>query len=158
MAKLKHLLFLGFLCLISFGSYSQTVKLLTTDGQTYSFDSVEKIVFTRDNIVFENSDGEDNYHSVFFTEKMFFDQTATAVTINEYQSNISIYPNPASTELRISRPRTSSNTVAQLYNISGMLLKQIQLNEQQNVVDVSELTPGIYFISVDSETLKFIKQ
>jgi len=158
MVKLKQLFFLGFLCLTTFGSYSQTIKLLTTDGQTYNFDSVEKIVFTRDNIVFENSSGEDNYHSVFFAEKMYFDQTATAVTINEYQSNISIYPNPASTELTISLPQSSNNTVAQFYNISGMLLKQIQLDEQQNVVDVSELTPGIYFISVDSETLKFIKQ
>ncbi|MDX8339951.1 T9SS type A sorting domain-containing protein [Draconibacterium sp. IB214405] len=158
MTKLKHLLIVGFLCLISFGSFSQSINLLTTDGQNYNFESINKIVFSRDNIVFENGDGTDNYYSIFLTKKMYFDQTVTSVSTIEYQTEFSVYPNPTSSTLTISRPETSESEIALIYTITGTVKKQIQLYEQENLVDVSELTPGIYFISIDSEILKFIKQ
>lgn len=63
--------------------------------------------------------------------------------------SFTIYPNPVARELHISEPIDVA-----IYNINGQRLKVLR-NTQK--VDVTDMTPGTYFIrSADGETLKFI--
>ena len=60
-----------------------------------------------------------------------------------------VYPNPTSRELNLSK----SQDIA-IYDITG---KRIRVARDVKSVDVSELTPGIYFIqNTDGKTIKFI--
>ncbi|MFO0322097.1 MAG: serine hydrolase [Bacteroidota bacterium] len=82
-------------------------------------------------------------------------------SINETTSNtksISIYPNPANTEINIALP---SNENIQI-EISNTMGETVVKKENDNRIDISSLTNGVYFILVKQGqnyfTQKFIKQ
>ncbi len=82
-------------------------------------------------------------------------------SINETNSKtkeISIFPNPANTEINIVLP---SNDNAQI-EISNAMGQVIIKDQNKNTIDISNLTNGLYFISVkqgqQSYTQKLIKQ
>ncbi len=72
--------------------------------------------------------------------------------------NYQIYPNPAKSELMINNLSEKDNI--NVYDISGQLVLFKQ-NIQQNVIDISMLNPGMYFIKIigisSSKKLKFVK-
>lgn len=72
-----------------------------------------------------------------------------------------IYPNPASATLNIELMDNSKKTIT-LKNLQGQILSTTQVNALVTSVDVSTLSTGIYFISVQSEngiqTMKFIRE
>jgi hypothetical protein len=85
----------------------------------------------------------------------------SVTSINETNSNakaISIFPNPANTEINIDLP---SNGSAQI-EISNAMGQVIIKDQNNNKIDISNLTNGLYFISVkqgqQSYTQKLIKQ
>ncbi|MBQ2187917.1 MAG: T9SS type A sorting domain-containing protein [Bacteroidales bacterium] len=63
--------------------------------------------------------------------------------------NVSIYPNPAHDFVTIETPHTSS---VQIFNAVGQLV----LTTEENVINVSELPKGIYFVRVDNVTKRLI--
>ena len=82
-------------------------------------------------------------------------------SINETNSKtkeISIFPNPANTEINIVLP---ANDNAQI-EISTAMGQVIIKDQNKNIIDISNLTNGLYFISVkqgqQSYTQKLIKQ
>jgi CubicO group peptidase (beta-lactamase class C family) len=74
------------------------------------------------------------------------------------QSSISIYPNPANTSIIIDIP-TIANSQITISNVMGEVISKV---ENQNEIDISILTNGLYILSVKQEqnfyTQKFIKQ
>ncbi|WP_066631409.1 VPS10 domain-containing protein [Labilibacter marinus] len=68
-----------------------------------------------------------------------------------------VYPNPVTNELFLANMDLYSG--ADVINVSGQIIKQFK---QQDSLDVSDLTPGVYFLKVNSfeETvsLRFLKQ
>jgi hypothetical protein len=79
------------------------------------------------------------------------------------RSSLSIYPNPASTNITISTPTTPyKNTILTIRNLNGQALFSRQIIEQQTVVDVSVLSQGVYFVKVSDDRMghvgKFVKQ
>ncbi len=71
-----------------------------------------------------------------------------------------MYPNPASSRLTISAPKTINS--AAIYNILGKQVMSIEINKNSESIDVSNLATGMYLIkySIDNAvgTAKFIKQ
>lgn len=83
-----------------------------------------------------------------------------ATSINETISNtttISIFPNPANSEINIVLP-SNDNTQIEITNAMGQLIIK---DQNKNKIDISNLTNGLYFISVkqgqQSYTQKLIK-
>jgi hypothetical protein len=79
--------------------------------------------------------------------------------VNENANNFSIklYPQPASDVVHLQSQNPLSRY--EIYDIQGKILKQTQLNN--NRIDISELSTGLYFIKVEgeneqAETLKLI--
>jgi len=75
-------------------------------------------------------------------------------------SNISLYPNPVSDKLYISG---CNDATIDIYNISGKLLMTTQSESDKQVVDVSALDQGVYFIRIADtqnsiQSYKVIKQ
>lgn len=73
---------------------------------------------------------------------------------------IRIYPNPVSNHLFIENTGIQKTT-AQIFNISGRLIQEFELNFNENnatkSIEVSQLTAGFYFLRIGNTNRKFIK-
>jgi hypothetical protein len=78
----------------------------------------------------------------------------TAISKNTFlQNNLSIYPNPFSDKINIDNQSGLSLTI-DIIDLKGKLIKTTQSNQINIGMDLNELTPGIYFITVSNESEK----
>ncbi len=86
--------------------------------------------------------------------------TLSSVGIEEglLDNNLSIYPNPTSDLVYIEFDINSESAVATITSISGELILTKQLKQSGDSIDVSQLSEGVYFISLNGKTSKFIKE
>ncbi len=77
---------------------------------------------------------------------------------NEKTNQIKLFPNPASETLTISLPENASTTECILFDYAGKEMKRFRITGGENLVDVSELENGVYFIQMDTEICKLIKK
>jgi hypothetical protein len=83
--------------------------------------------------------------------------TNDLIEIHPKSSPIQIFPNPANEILTISLPENASTTDCILVDNTGKEVKRLTVSGGENQVDISELKSGIYFIQIDSQTSKLIK-
>ena len=70
---------------------------------------------------------------------------------------LSLYPNPATTQLTISAQDRITNIA--ISNLMGQVVYTNQYNSQQVQVDIADLTAGVYFVKVNGvEVRKFVKE
>ncbi|MCL2072977.1 MAG: T9SS type A sorting domain-containing protein [Marinilabiliaceae bacterium] len=84
------------------------------------------------------------------------------VSINRQQiSDVNIYPNPVGDKLRIVQ-KTANKAKIEIFTLSGILLKSLEVNQQTTELDVSDLIQGVYLIKIiNGETesvLRFVKE
>ena len=86
--------------------------------------------------------------------------TATADMIEEIDSKVEIYPNPANDKLYI-ETLTQTQTV-EIFDIYGRRQKSIVNGQRSTVIDLSDLKAGIYFVKINTNegniVKRFIKQ
>lgn len=85
-----------------------------------------------------------------------------SITENNFnKNNFLVYPNPTSESLTIAFSSQQVNTeTVQIYNSIGILVKTVDLKQSLTVINVSELSSGLYFIRMTDnpkQTIKFIK-
>ncbi len=96
-------------------------------------------------------DGEDANISVSVVVK--FDYNTSGINDNEF-NNVTFsdaYPNPAKNHMKIDYKVTGGNSaVLNITNVLGRTIKRIALdvNSTGVVLDISDLTPGLYFYSL----------
>jgi lysyl endopeptidase len=108
---------------------------------------------------------------VIFEGGTFLDSEVTEISIGGELSvndalltSISLYPNPANSEITLSLGNTNDISSYRIYNTFGQLLQEGFVEANKKVIRVSEYITGIYFITVKNtvtnieSTLKFIKQ
>jgi len=64
---------------------------------------------------------------------------------------LSIYPNPANSEVWVYLPEVTPSTQVLLYNISGELVKQIVITDSHTRIDISKLPAGLYSYQIANE-------
>lgn len=76
-------------------------------------------------------------------------KTAVYVSIAEFNvaSNISLYPNPAATEITIETELNNNNSIS-ILDVTGKLVKEIRFTTNKINLSVSNLDNGIYFYNV----------
>jgi hypothetical protein len=85
-----------------------------------------------------------------YSVQVLVKKTGTAAALN-------IYPNPASGSTRIGLPGNMTKAALQLYNISGVLVKNIQVSNGQ-IIDLKGLTPGVYTIVAVDGMARYVEQ
>jgi len=86
-----------------------------------------------------------------------------SITENNFnKNNFLVYPNPTTESLTIafSSQQVKTETV-QIFNSIGTLVKTVDLKQSSTVINVSDLSSGLYFIRLTNnpqQTIKFIKQ
>ena len=87
---------------------------------------------------------------------------SSVLSLHEYTfSSIKFYPNPVSNYLTIENP-SSGNIQLQVINQLGQIVLKQNKNTSLTSIDVSNLSKGLYFLNIHSETgekqtIKFIK-
>lgn len=87
------------------------------------------------------------------------EEDTNGLTDNQF-SGFRYYPNPVSSILKLSN--TSDIDSVEMYNLTGQLVFQKNINSPEAQINVSQLTTGVYFLTVhsgnESKKIKVIKQ
>ncbi|TDP58674.1 alpha-amylase family glycosyl hydrolase [Flavobacterium dankookense] len=91
--------------------------------------------------------------------RVFGNQQSTLNTNAVQQNSISIYPNPAKNSFTLN----GEISKAEIYSITGQLVKSFTANSSEYQYDISDINPGVYLVKVldnqnRSKTMKLIKQ
>ena len=93
--------------------------------------------------------------------KAFLNIQDDATGINEFTNDdfrFTIYPNPTSGQLRIMNYELREDADIQIYDVVGKLLQSKIVNLQSEItLDVSHLANGMYYLKIDGQTVKVIK-
>ncbi len=104
------------------------------------------------------ADASGNHRKLLMNTTIWLAATLSATGIQnnaEEQAKIMVYPNPASKELVVYYPDNFNNTfITNVYDFTGKLIlttnKEKQNNAFQQLIDVSKLPEGIYFLTSSS--------
>ena len=96
-----------------------------------------------------------NLRSICGDDYSGFSETSCAqieVSLNEYEKDSVIYPNPANDVVRLSTDNGQQTTV-RIYNVMGMLVGTRLATSATNEIEinVSDYNPGIYFFNIQTE-------
>ena len=133
-------------------------EVVSTQGDSYSNGS-GSIDFTLGEVIIDTgTDGTNDITQGFHQTNWNF------VGLEDFAPNYEaiIYPNPTSDVLNI-RTSTFENVTYTLYDAHGKLVMQNILSSEQTPIQVSQLAPGSYSLTLNNETqnlktFKLIKQ
>ncbi|HWY13355.1 MAG TPA: T9SS type A sorting domain-containing protein [Bacteroidia bacterium] len=74
--------------------------------------------------------------------------------MNSIDYNIKIYPNPINNIFTLEKPEQNDNYF--ITNVIGTVIKSGSCNNKKNIIDVSELENGIYFLALKEKRVKII--
>lgn len=138
---------------------------ITSDGSGLpeSYSGVATVIDPNDTDIVWNA--TNNYWEVSFDTSGFsgfFVTTpqSTLSAINETKDLLSVYPNPAIDHININGVK--GNNEANIYDLSGKLIKSVIINNGNNIISISDLTKGVYIIKFKHDnkeiSKKFIKK
>ena len=159
--KLKFCLIVGLLLLTS--SYAKADELISIylnnsdlSPVRIEVSAISTIKFKTTKLVVTNHDNISN--DFYFSDviKIAFNEEGTSITTPN-ASTASISPNPVKDNLMIQDAEKMYGSDICIYSVTGTLVsKHSQWNGES--IDVSHLSPGIYFVNTNSTTLKFVKK
>jgi hypothetical protein len=97
------------------------------------------------------SDGELNSDTLSMTVTV--EQLVSTGETKKETTTIAVYPNPASTNIYID----GGKGIVSIYNLAGRKVLTHDLS-QSNSINISQLTKGIYLLSVDGKRIKVVKE
>ncbi|MCT4587754.1 MAG: T9SS type A sorting domain-containing protein [Carboxylicivirga sp.] len=122
-------------------SYSYSEENWTLDlTYDYEYDNVNSQIHIYDYIQLY---GVEQYKITHYYSK----PTATNISKNEIKQSVRLYPNPTSGLFNI-KSDLQFKTI-DIYSISGKLVKSVNGQGIEQIVDISDLPNGIYLLSID---------
>jgi len=127
------------------------VRYYINNELKYSLENFSNLDITGINMLHNNYGGDAYYDNIKINEEAL-------VTHSANNSHFSLYPNPASDYINIQAGTQAQVNDVTIYNVTG----QQVLHSKQSVISVSNLTTGVYIVTITtadgkSETKKFIK-
>lgn len=156
--------------MVAFEDVNEDNKLYEFDYKLDDFGCYVFIIFDNGN---DGIDGEvsikDSEGNVIYENRPEFTSSDAAAFNASFQStssndleldvDVTLYPNPASNDLVVEVSATDLGTSSYLINdISGMNLKQGQINQGSNTINVSDLNSGMYILTIKSENGSIAKK
>lgn len=158
MKKLKHLFTtLLLLCCVLFADGQSEVTVVEYNGTVSTIVVTEqgRIYFSSDRMYVDAGNGSVTDFEVSGIRKMTFN-TVTAVSDYTGNAGMMLYPNPATSFFKIAAKEAETLHV-QLYTLTGQLLIDSYC-QSDDVVSVSDLKSGIYFVKVKGVIFKLLKK
>jgi hypothetical protein len=86
-----------------------------------------------------------------------YSKNTTLATTNVSAISFSMYPNPAKDQLHISLLENENGTVT-IIDITGKTVMQVNISTQHDVINLSSLSRGIYFVNVQTAAGNTVKK
>lgn len=80
--------------------------------------------------------------------------TASITNVGVAKNTVTFYPNPASNYINICS--TTDATLLEICSVTGAVVQSATVNKQSALLDISSLSPGVYFIRIHG-TYKSVK-
>ena len=160
--RLNYYLFMLFLLALGGTKqvHAQSIVIKNNNGteNTDLLTSIRKFSFSNDQLKFNYKDDTSAFFELASIEKIHFLDVKTAVSgVSLITPELSLYPNPASNFLRF-RNLTEENIPVLIYRFDGKLALQSHLSSAAASIDINAFSNGLYFVKINNQTLKFIKQ
>ena len=133
--------------------YVDDVSIVSTNWESY-FSPVVDIDPTRTQACF----AFEYYNSSEGVAKMFFD-SEWSVGIENHEivaKDMSVYPNPASNFINVISE--NANELITISDLSGKVVYSEQASEKQSVINISQLSAGMYIVRIGDKATKFVKE
>jgi hypothetical protein len=135
------------------GSETSITSMAPTDvdlviGNTSAQDQVRSFDGIIDEVRIYNYALSDNEITDLYDETTSLETNSSRV--------LSFYPNPTHGQLVISG--LNDETLISLYAISGKLFKVVNVSSDKQVIDISDLAPGIYLLRISSNDVNYIEK
>lgn len=118
--------------------------------------AISRLTFQTDYLIVNKSNITYVPYALTTVDKMIISSGTTAVSNVNGEAGLSLYPNPAKSTVYIKRS-TDITQAANIYSITGTHVLEIELNSAVETIDISTLRPGVYFLKVASQIIKFSK-
>jgi hypothetical protein len=98
-------------------------------------------------------DYSSDYGETFTTYFHYLDSSYVFTNVNlpEKNSNVSVFPNPFNETVTFSLPATVDNGTITIFNGSGKVVFETNIQLQEPVVNLSHLPTGVYFYKINSK-------
>ncbi len=95
-------------------------------------------------------------NSVLYVDNLSFDNLITSISEQTSKSNLfNLFPNPANNIVTLKIDYTKDiDPTLNIYNLMGFLVRSETLKQNQQQINVSDLSNGIYMIEIKSKELK----
>lgn len=103
------------------------------------------------------ADYVDFENGTFFGWGFDLDGFLSTPALNANKTSLEIYPNPAENVIRLKTNESFDGNYT-ILNELGNIVHSGAIANAETSIDITTLTSGIYFMRVDSQTLKFIKR
>ena len=148
---------------VSLGSYAQNKNTLSVHQNETSptqivISDISKITFENDemNVIVKNSETP-HLFELSGINKITFDLVTEAVeSITHNNTSLHLYPNPTENHLFIETEHEIEEIV--IYDVYGRKCQQANETTSQQVLDVTDLNTGIYFIKVVTDNNEIVKR
>lgn len=129
---------------------TQFSKLLEFDGPSYGSDPIGSLISDGSFLYGLTSFGGANNMGAVF--KIGINTVAVGIPENKTESDISIFPNPFSSQLTIQSINQFHETDLTIYNSMGQIVREVKnISGQSMTVSRDGLTNGIYFLQITEE-------
>ena len=102
----------------------------------------------------ENEKSEAKVLSLGNISKLLVKEVAAVNDLSSDSQSITLYPNPASSEIFISG--FEGKQTVEIFSISGVRVLKTSV-ENGSVINISNLRQGVYIVKVDGKTVKLCK-
>jgi len=129
------------------------IQFYNSSTQTFTVSDAGKLYFDNGYLMIDEGNGAPFSFLVSDIQKMMFNHLTSVETIKT--PLFRIYPNPATTYLKISSDRME-NIPYQLYTLDGRLLMS-GTSQNDETISVTTLSQGLYLLKIDGKTFKISK-
>jgi len=121
--------------------------------------SINKLTFSNNSMIVSYISGSSDNLGIFDINKVYFGSISTSISISEVKCDVKsdFYPNPATSIITFSN-LTPSTVNVEIYGIYGVKVLSCKVSEDNNKIDISNLSNGIYIIKMGEISKKLIKQ
>jgi hypothetical protein len=116
-------------------------------GSAVSMPNANTVAF---GALFNDGNGPDAGHV-----RVFRYSITSALDENTKEQKLSFYPNPVKDNLII-ESNASTRGIIQIIDLKGKVIKEIQLTSKRELIDLSQLSNGMYFVKFEDQSQKLM--